>query len=127
MTEMPIDPSVPNALIPTAKIITPSSKQRIEKRNNRYLSGPIKLSWIREHIKSPADRLLLALCAHATMAKTSELKLGSAILKDAGIADRKAAYRAVEALEKTGKLSAVRHPGRRVVVRLLTPIPAAWI
>jgi hypothetical protein len=120
VSEIPISPHIPDSQIQTVKIITPLEKQRQSKRNSRYLAGPINLSWIREHIKSPADRLLLVLCAHSTMANSSELKVSSAILKDAGIVDRKVAYRAIASLEKAGELTADRHSGRRVVLKLLT-------
>jgi hypothetical protein len=120
VSEIPIPPYIPDNQIPTVKINTPSSIQRQAKHNSRYLAGPIKLSWIRKHIKLPADRLLLVLCAHAVMAKSLELKVSSAILKDAGIVDRKVAYRAIASLEKAGELTADRHSGRRVVLKLLT-------
>ena len=120
MSEIPISSNIPDSQIQTVKIITPLEKQRQSKRNSRYLAAPIKLSWIREHIKSPTDRLLLVLCAHSTMINSSELKVSSAILKDAGISDRKVAYRAIASLEEAGELTADRHPGRRVVIKLLT-------
>jgi hypothetical protein len=54
------------------------------------------------------------------MADSSELKVSSAILKDAGISDRKVAYRAIKSLEKAGELTADRHSGRRTVIKLIT-------
>ena len=120
MSEIPISSSILDSQIQTVKIITPLEKQRQSKRNSRYLAGPINLSWIRKHIKSPADRLLMVLCAHSTMTNLTELKVGSAILEDAGISDRKVAYRAIATLEKAGELVADRHSGRRVVIKLLT-------
>jgi hypothetical protein len=120
VSEIPISSSIPDSQIQTVKIITPLEKQRQSKRNSRYLTGPIKLSWIREHIKSPTDRLLLVLCAYADMTNSTELKVSSAILKDAGISDRKVAYRAIKSLEKAGELTADRHSGRCTVIKLIT-------
>jgi hypothetical protein len=120
VSEIPISSSIPDSQIPTVKITTPLETKRQSKHNSRYLAGSIPLPWIREHVRSPVDRLLLVLCAHSTMINSSELKVGSAILKDAGIIDRKVVYRAIVSLEKSGELTADRQAGRRVAIKLLT-------
>ena len=114
-----VPPTVPDAEIPSEKLETATSVRRKARQAGRFLTGPIPLSWIRAHIRDPADRLLLVLRAHSDMQKSADLKVTAAILSDAGITDRKVAYRALEALEGNGAISAKRAPGRRPVVRLL--------
>ena len=82
------------------------------------MKGPIPLSWIRDHIRDPADRLLLVLLAHSDMQKTRVLKVTADVLRDAGVESRKVVYRALSALEANGVLGVLRKRGRRPVVRL---------
>jgi len=110
--------SVPDGNVPVERVDTASSKGRRKRRDDRFLKGPIPLSWIRENVQCPADRLLLVLRAHGDMQRSSEIKLTADVLRDAGITNRKAAYRAVKGLEASGSLSVSRKPGRRPVIRL---------
>ena len=113
---------VPDADIPTEKVETNSSLRRKANRARRFLKGPIPLLWIRKHILKPADRLLLVLRAHSDMRQSIELKVSSDILGDAGITNRKTAYRAIAQLEDNGSLSVSRKRGRRPIVRLIQPM-----
>jgi len=113
-----IPASMPDDAIPTERVETRTAIGQKARRASRFLMGPIPLSWIRDHICNPADRLLLVLLAHSDMQNSRELKVTADILRDAGISGRKAAYRAVEALEASGALTAQRHQGRRPIVLL---------
>jgi len=114
-----ISASVPDNAVPSERVQTTTQKTREAARNRLFLKGPIRLRWIRDHISCPTDRLLLVLIAHADMRKTKELKITNKILRDAGINDRKVAYRAVNRLEAQGILVATRKRGARPVIRLL--------
>jgi hypothetical protein len=114
-----IPASAPDDAIPYEKVETRTAAAQKARRAGRFLQGPILLSWIRKHIRNPADRLLLVLTAHSDMQKSAELKATTAILRDAGIAHRKVAYRALDALEANGSISLQRYKGRRPIVRLL--------
>ena len=113
-----IPASIPDRDVPAERVYTASSKGRRKRRADRFLKGPIPLNWIREHVQCPADRLLLVLRAHGDMQRSSEIKVTADVLRDAGITDRKAAYRAIKRLEVSGSLSVSRKPGRRPVIRL---------
>jgi hypothetical protein len=113
-----IPASVPDRNVPAERVDTASSAGRRKRRADRFLKGPIPLNWIREHVQCPADRLLLVLRAHGDMRRSNEIKVTADVLRDAGIADRKAAYRAMKKLEISGSLSVSRKPGRRPVIRL---------
>ena len=110
--------SVPDRDVPDERVDTPSSKGHRKRRADRFLKGPIPLNWIRENVRCPTDRLLLVLRAHSDMQRSSEVKVTSDVLRDAGIVDRKAAYRAVNRLEASGSLTVSRKRGRLPVVRL---------
>ena len=114
-----IPASVPDGGVPAERVDTASSRSRRKRRADRFLKGPIPLNWIREHVQCPADRLLLVLRAHGDMQHSSEIKVTADVLRDAGITDRKAAYRAIKRLEASRSLSVSRKPGRRPVIRLL--------
>ena len=113
-----ISASVPDNVVPSEKIATESATRLNANRARRYLKGPISLSWIRDYVRDPADRLLLVLTAHSDMRQSLELKVTADILLDAGIGNRKAGYRALDALEANGSLAVQRSRGRRPVVRL---------
>ena len=113
-----IPASVPDINVPAERVDTASSVGRRERRADRFLKGPIPLNWIREHVQCPADRLLLVLRAHSDMQRSSEIKVTADVLRDAGITDRKAAYRAIKRLEVSGSVLVSRKPGRRPVTRL---------
>jgi hypothetical protein len=113
-----IPASVPDAAVPAEKVETQTVIRQKTRRASRFLKGPIPLSWIRRNVRAPADRLLLVLVAHSDMRQSTELRVTADILRDAGIGGRKAAYRALGALEANGSLILRRHRGRRSVVQL---------
>ena len=117
-TSASIPASLPDRNVPVERVDTASSKGRRKRRADRFLKGPIPLNWIREHVQCPADRLLLVLRAHSDMQRSSEIKVTADVLRDAGITDRKAAYRAIKRLEVSGSVLVSRKPGRRPVTRL---------
>jgi|GEM_PF-2725851 hypothetical protein len=114
-----VSPLVSDDAVPAEKVETKHASKRKAHRAGRFLKGPTPLSWIRDQIRNPADRLLLVLIAHSDMRQSTELKITADILSDAGITHRKASYRALNTLEASGSLSIQRHRGRRPVVRLL--------
>jgi len=114
-----IPASVADADVPEERVETYSAIRHRQNRSNRFLKGPIPLSWIRQHIFCATDRLLLVLRAHADMRRSMEVKVGADVLSDAGIVDRKTAYRALNKLETSGTLTVSRRRGRRPVVCLL--------
>ena len=114
----PILASVPDGDVPAERVDTASCKGRRKRMADRFLKGPIPLSWIREHVQCPADRLLLVIRAHGDMQRVGEIKVTADVLRDAGIMDRKAAYRAIKRLEVSGSVMVSRKRGRRPIVRL---------
>jgi hypothetical protein len=117
--------SVPDSQVPAEKVETATARQREVSRSRLFLQGPLPLSWIREHINNPADRLLLILVAHSDMRRSAEVKLTGGMLADAGIGDRKAGYRALGKLESRGVIAVTRKRGMRPIVRILAH-PGRW-
>ena len=117
-----VPPSVPDDAVPAEKVETKTASGHRARRDSRFLRGPIPLPWIRDRIRDPADRLLLVLIAHSDMKQSAEIKVTADILKDAGITDRKVAYRALDALEDSGSISLQRHKGRRPMAKLLVKL-----
>lgn len=118
--------STPDDAVPIEKVETNATTRQKARRARRFLKGPVPLSRIHDHIRGPAEQLLLVLVAHTDMQQSTELKITSGILRDAGISNRKAAYRALGALEINGSLTLQRHRGRRPVVHL-TARPVGWM
>jgi hypothetical protein len=114
-----VSPTASDDAVPAEKVETKRAAKRKARRERRFLMGPISLSWIRQNLRNPVDRLLLVLIAHSDMRQSTEIKVTTEILKDAGIADRKAGYRALDALEADGSISLQRHRGRRPIAKLL--------
>ncbi len=112
-----IPASVADADVPEERVETYSSIRHRQNRAGRFLKGPIPLSWIRQNIFCTTDRLLLVLRAHADMRRSNELRVTSDVLRDAGIVDRKTAYRALKRLEASSTLNVLRRRGRRPLVR----------
>jgi len=113
-----ISPSVPDGAIPAEKVETKLAAGQRARRAGRFLKGPIPLSWIRQNIHSPAVRLLLVLRAHSDIQREMEIHLTDDILRDAGVTDRKVAYRAIQRLEAGGSLTVQRKRGQRAIVYL---------
>lgn len=116
-----ISATIPDRNVRAEKVQTQSAHKRKQRRAGLFLKGPIPLPWIRQHVQCPPDRLLLVLRAHGDMQRTNEFKLTAGILRDAGIDDRKAGYRALGRLEANGSLTVNRKRGRRPIVRLVNP------
>ena len=114
-----IPASSPDDAVPAEKVETRLVARRKARRAGRFLKGPIPLPWIRAHIRDPAVRLLLVLIAHSDMRQSLEIKVTADILQDAGITNRKVAYRALDTLEADGSVSLQRHKGRRPFASLL--------
>ena len=106
-----IPPSMSDYAVPAEKVETSTPSRQKARRAGRYLKGPISLSWIRQYVRDRADRLLLVLVAHADMRQSAELKVTADILRDAGIGNRKAAYRALGVLEVRGGLDPTETSG----------------
>lgn len=104
--------------VPYEKIDTAVSIRQRAAREKRFLLGPIRFSFLRDYIRDPADRLLLVLLAYSDMLRSQEFPVTSGILVDAGISDRKMAYRALAAVEAGGVFKVDRRRGRRPRVRL---------
>ena len=113
-----IPSSVPDKDVPAERVETATARKQRQRRDQRFLKGPISFRWIRENIQYPADRLLLVLRAHTDMQRSNEIKITKGILVDAGISDRQVVYRAIKKLEKNGSLKAIRAPGKKPVVML---------
>ena len=119
MVEPVIPSSVPDEEIPCKEVELASASHRKLKRQALFLKGPLPLAWIRENIRCTPDRLLLVLRAHADMGRGREVVLTASVLRDAGIEDRKAGYRAVARLEASGAIIVTRRPGQRHTVRII--------
>jgi len=107
---------VPDVNVPEERVSTGSVARHQAQRAGRFLKGPVPLTWIRKHVQCATDRLLLTLRAHADMRRSNEVRVNADVLRDAGISDRKTAYRAIERLEESGALTVSRKRGRRPVV-----------
>jgi hypothetical protein len=107
---------VPDVDVPEERVSTGSVARRQAQRAGRFLKGPIPLKWIRDHVQCATDRLLLTLRAHADMRRSNEVRVSADVLRDAGIYDRRTAYRALERLEASGALTVSRKRGRRPVI-----------
>ena len=117
----PIPAFVPDADVPEVRVSTGCAVRRQSQRAGRFLKGPVPLKWVRDYIQCSTDRLLLTLRAHADMRRSNEVRLSTDVLRDAGIADRKTAYRAIERLEASGALTVARKRGRRPVISFCEP------
>mgnify|MGYP007072247243 CR=1 FL=1 len=109
---------VPDKLVPSERVTTKADHSRQKRRDERFLKGPVRFTWIRKNIPCPASRLLLILRAYTDMQTSTQIKVGTAVLKDAGISNRQAAYRAIRKLESAGSLAVHRKPGCKPTVAL---------
>ncbi len=116
-----IPASVPDVDVPEERVTTGAVVRHQAQRAGRFLKGPVPLKWIRDHVQCATDRLLLTLRAHADMRRSNEVKVSADVLRDADIADRKTAYRAIERLEASGALTVLRKRGRRPVISFSEP------
>ena len=95
------------------------------KPGEKFLKGPIPLEWLCMAARQPGKSLHVAVAiwflAGITYKKT--ITLQGTILRALGVS-RHAAYRALQALEKAGLVTAKRHPGRFPVVTIKS-IPSA--
>jgi Uri superfamily endonuclease len=112
---------VPDVDVPEERVSTGSVARHQAQRAGRFLKGPVPLKWIRDHVQCATDRLLLTLRAHADMRHSNEVRVSADVLRDAGISDRKTAYRALERLEASGAITVSRKRGRRPVISFAEP------
>ena len=115
-----INPKIPDIQVPSEKVETRVSSRQKFRRAQLFLKGPLNLSWIRENIKTAADRLILVLVAHSDMKRQVELKVTAGILRDAGIENRKTGYRALKSLEASGVVKVRRKQGCRPYVTIVS-------
>jgi hypothetical protein len=85
-----------------------------------FLKGPIPLAWLAVAARLPGKVLATALAIwfDAGRKRRAEVTLTHAILQRFGV-NRKAAYRALEAMQKARLIAVARHPGRSPVVTIL--------
>ena len=101
---------------------TPRSKSR---QRAMFLSGPIPWAWLACAMALPGKALHVAIQIwhEVGFSKSSEVAISMTGMARMGVS-RWAASRGLEALEKAGLVSVVRHPGRKPVVTILTASPA---
>lgn len=91
------------------------------KIQGEFLKGPIPLAWLGRAAKLPGKASLataLAIMFEVGRRRSQEIILTTAILKRFGV-NRKAKYRALKLLEKTGLISVVRRPRKNPLVSVL--------
>jgi hypothetical protein len=90
-----------------------------------FLKGPVPLAWLSAASKLPGKAALavgLALWFEAGRRRSQTVTLTSAILARFGV-NRKAKYRGLASLERTGLIDVVRVPRRNPVVTILVAGP----
>lgn len=112
----------PNALRLKGHRVEVSVARVVRRRidGDRFLKGPIPLSWLARAAKRPGRALHVgvALWFLAGLARSETVRLSSATLRTLGV-DRHAARRALQLLEAEGLVSVVRRPGSNPVVTIL--------
>jgi hypothetical protein len=90
------------------------------KVGEKFLKGPIPLSWLTDAARLPGKALHLAveLWFQAGLTKSPKVKLSMKRLSQFGVT-RYSAYRALNSLEAAGLVSVARHRGRLSRVTLL--------
>ena len=100
----------------------PGTPQRLPrpKAGEKFLRGPIPLSWLSVAAQLPGKSLhvAIAIWLMASLAKSAIVPLSNAAALPFGL-DRNAKYRALEWLEEAGLISVERKAGRSPVVTVL--------
>ncbi len=90
------------------------------KPGEKFLKGPIPEVWLAQaaHLSGKAFVVSIALWFFAGIMRKPIIKLSQKMLRSWGV-NRKAAYRALIALENAKLISVVRHDGRTPIVTIL--------
>ena len=106
---------------PVSSVLT-YPKEPTHRRAQRFLKGPIQLSWLKKAAECPGKNpllLALALCYQAGLSRSkAELRLTSKLKREFGIPDR-SARQALQQLEAAGLVQVERNPGRCLTVTIL--------
>jgi hypothetical protein len=104
-------------------IAVPAPKKRAprHKAGEKFLGGPVPLSWLASAAKLPGKALhvTVALWFFAGLRATHQINFPMRWLKTVFGVNRTSAYRGLVALEKVGLVSVLRHRGRASIVTLL--------
>jgi hypothetical protein len=110
--------------LPQSAVKMPAKRSRLPRHRpgEEFLCGPIPLNWINRacRLRGKALAVGLALWFKAgTQRDSATVVLSSKLLRRFGVADRKAGYRGMTALEDAGLVEVERHRGRcpRVTIR----------
>ena len=90
------------------------------KAGERFLKGPIPLTWLSTAAKLPGKSLhvAIAIWLTASLAKSATASLSNLAALPFGL-DRNAKYRALQWLEEAGLIEVERKPGRSPIVTVL--------
>ncbi len=90
------------------------------KKGEKFISGLIPLSWVKEMLKLPASasQISFVLWFYAGLTKTRIIDINLSSLEEFNI-PRVTAWRSIGYLEKAGLISVVHNPGRKLRVTLL--------
>jgi hypothetical protein len=120
-----IDPKRLRATSARAELPVRTSKKPPRHRaGEKFLKGPIPMSWLTIAASLPGKALQVAvgIWYWAGIKRTREIALSISWLSNLRV-DRFSGYRGLAALEKAGLVSVVRHPGRKPIVTLLDASP----
>lgn len=117
-----IDPKI-LTLPPVSKQVCRNNKSLPRHKNGgKFLKGPIPWDWLSMASKvsgrGKALHIAIVLWFLAGMNKKAMVTLSGKVLKDLGV-KRNAAYRGLNALERAGLVSVIRHNGRSPIVTIL--------
>lgn len=102
----------------------PSLRPPRHKPGERFLKGPIPWNWLTKAAQQPGRALHVGICLWhlASMKDTRTVRFSTAQMLAMGI-DRHAKARGLQALERAGLVSVIRHTGRLPLVTILE-VPA---
>lgn len=114
----------PEPVRPTTRKSLPRPKER-----ERYLGGPIPLSWLSRAASLPGKALHLAVAlwyaAVRTPDKNPEVKLTRTLAAEFGLSARTTRARAIEALAGASLVAVSKRAGRSVVLTILPAPPTS--
>lgn len=117
--------SVPDALIPSVRVDTPEfvarRRQRAERKQGKFVPGPIWFGWIKACEKAGSGALALALAVRgcAKMRSVPAVPLSDALAQEVGLGSPDRRRRALAALETAGLVRVDRKPGCAPLVTVL--------
>ena len=108
--------------------ISRNEKPPRHKLGEKFLKGPIPWNWLVRAARQPGKSLhvSVALWHLVGLKKSGTVALSNKLLVSLGIS-RFAGYRALQALENAGLVTAIRHRGRNPIVTVLTCTPEAEV